>query len=106
MTVPQTSLRGRPRDCYQDCYGENYAPNASVTALYDGLSTPLDPKHRRAVGLGRDHADRHHRLLVEQRNAEGADHFCKCKSGFDQCKMRPDADARTDAERQIGKTVG
>ena len=62
-------------------------------------------KHRRAIGLRRHHADRHHRLLVDQRHPERADQPGQRQRCLDQREMRADADPRTDAERQVGKTI-
>ena len=63
-------------------------------------------KHRRAIGLRRHHADRHHRLLVDQVDTERADHLGQRQRRLDQREMRADADPRADAERQIGKAIG
>ena len=68
-------------------------------------SAACDAKHRRAIGLCRHDADRHHRLLVEKLDAERADQLGERQCRLHQREMRPDANARPDAERQIGKTI-
>ena len=58
------------------------------------------------VGLGGDDPDRDHRFVTRTLDLEGLDHRGQHQGGFGQRELCADADARADAERQIGEAVG
>src|SRR5581483_9830820 len=79
---------------------------ADVTLTSRECLPRLDDKQRRAIRLGRHHADWHHRRLVGKLDPKSPDQLGQRQGRLDQREMRADADARASAERHVGEAFG